>query len=374
MDNTSTITMPLQTPITKRPSHDEETDFRNPVKKRIRDNKTATVDKLPSISGDTYTSPIVKVYIYDPKDPTETIRASNETERRREETSACQDNNAQKSPDLLRSGVEKPFFIHRLFLERASEFFARQLRLLDSQASSLDTRTVPHEESDSTKRNTTFMVVRTNESECKKQLETESSHVVASTRSGARLTHEQEGVSTIYIASRYVPSSKVFRAFIEFAHSGDDYTHQRKPPHGEGPMTAEFHLQVYRLARSLHAEQLQKRAAKNLYRLLHSRKLIYGGPVAKLLEFSFDLRGSPDGKVASYPLTLSTDKEEMDCAQEVLLSYVVSRLSKFRESDSLLALLHKHKAVAGYIFRNASDSPGDWQEPVFPRPNDEHVG
>ncbi|RPA74316.1 hypothetical protein BJ508DRAFT_312956 [Ascobolus immersus RN42] len=340
MNSVAPSSQSAQKASSKRLREEDDTEKQLPTKKRTREGKTSEVEQLP-IAADLFTSTVVRIYTYDPRDPDETIRCIRGSSR---------------------PGIEKPYVVHRPLLERSSEFFVRQLALLDEHAA-----LEPTDQSILVNNKTQQMLIKPKvEADVQQAENTENDETRA--HAVSLLSSRDQGIfDSIYIPSRFIPSQAAFRAFIEFAHTGIDYEYESSPPFGTGGPVLEHHMRVYQLARTLHSQNLQKRAALNFHKLLGLR-VLNAGLAAALVRASFKLLDSPDGANASYSLNLSTDKEEMDCIQEIILSFVASRLNQLREdSDDMLNLFRENKHFAEYIFHKAPDATSEWQAapPVF---------
>ncbi|RPA74324.1 hypothetical protein BJ508DRAFT_312963 [Ascobolus immersus RN42] len=339
-------------PATNCSCHDEAAKAHQlRFKKRERNGKGTDIRPLPGLSNaDLYTSPSVKVYLYDPNDP-EDAKLFPDPGLKVKKVQV-----AGSTIDLvqgrLRAGIDKPLILHRALLERASEFFSRQLKEMDARAAG---KSESHPNTVTDEEDSSWESIYDQESERPTETTTTS-----------------QNQDAIYIPSRYIPSFPVFMAFIQFAQTDEDYDYL------EGgditrcltPSETVFHLDVYRLARSLHAQALQQRSVTNLYDILNywSEDTFTLSPecVLRLLETVYNLPEAPDGKEASYSLNLSSDDKEMDSAMELLLLYVVTRLSKFQHSTDMIAYCRRNKEFAGYIFQNAGcASKSMWDEPVF---------
>lgn len=238
-----TRTQPTQTPRSTQAPAPQTLTTPQPARfKRARSLRPLKPSEL-------YTSPVVKVFLFDPEEKDEEIELQPASEPT---TNSVDSDQPGTSPS-------KPFFLSRMAIQRASEYLWRSFRKMDELPAI--------EESD--------VKIK------KEELDQE----------GAQSKRREPGA--IYIPSKYIPSTEAFEAFIELAYNGRNYS----CPYGtdQYDKIALFHARVYNVACCLQSEALQRKACEGLYRALKKNKL----SVVATAKVARDLYGkaqAPDGK------------------------------------------------------------------------------
>ncbi|RPA74317.1 hypothetical protein BJ508DRAFT_418666 [Ascobolus immersus RN42] len=343
----------------KRPASGDVGGPSSSARRRVAVGKSTEVGSLRLVSDtDLYTSAVVQVYIYDP---------FGAEDARNADAGQNEGNSSTAESNTPRPGIDKPFTVHRVLLERASQYFDRQLKALDRTSTqgsaTIDTDAV-NTESHVKKEKRLKMEVKA-EKGSGQQVKQELV-ATGSTSTVANSLQPKRDSNSLYVPSQFIPSVKAFQAFLEFAHNGTNYTTSGRAtawcPSQQSEGAAIFHLEMYRLARSLHAETLQKKAAQNLFSMLgrgYYRNGSLGGyTMAKLIKMVYDGQNldAPDGKPSTYPTTLSKVSNERDCAQEIVLVYFVTHLSRLRSHPEIIELFQQIPEFASDILQFAGDA------------------
>ncbi|RPA74334.1 hypothetical protein BJ508DRAFT_340250 [Ascobolus immersus RN42] len=259
-----------------------------------------------------YTSPIVKVFLYDPEvDDAEmaspvtgseantagvtegnSMVAAEDNERGGDSSSREVDTATTQRDSRSRRIVadsdarrrKKPFLLHRAALERVSEFFSRRLKSRDAPRQA--------ENSDATRSKKKTLAPESCEAKIP-QIKRESN--MTDGDKSESLGHREvqaKDADAIYIPSRFVPSIAAFQAFVDFAYTGC-YTYIYSPRcRSEAAVS---YAEVYRLAKFLHSLVLQHRALWFLYITLLEHQ-VEAGSTARIVELLYDDVGCPDGR------------------------------------------------------------------------------